>query len=159
MPTPTEAPIVDLGGRQIRLVLPKSWTVRNEIAMLGPYNVHRAAAAALGACWPTEKAKPGQPRHKARQQRQRQQAQEEKGGQKRLRRPAVFYEAVNGNTAVFGQMFLDGIMEQAERVGFTYMEVVAAGMVAYRYIEASVGPSEPALQEVEDDFFDGSGEE
>ena len=42
---------VQLEGRDIRLKLPKSFTLRNEIATAAINNLHRACGAALGICW------------------------------------------------------------------------------------------------------------
>lgn len=51
---------VNVGGKDVGLTLPKSFALRNEIAVAGITNWQRAVVAALGVCW----TGPGKPKAK-----------------------------------------------------------------------------------------------
>ena len=151
-----EAPIIELGGRSIRLKAPASVMVCQEIAHTAAVNRHRAAGAALMACWPAD-ADRGGSRQARRQRRERKQAREERAANitgPRVRRPAMTY---TGQPLLDGARFVDALMKQADTVGFSYGDVAGAGMVALALVLAQV-VTEEDLQRAEQSFFD-PGEE
>ena len=151
-----QAPIVEFGGRRIRLKPPQSVMVCQEIAHTAAVNRHRAAGAALMACWPADVDRGGS-RHARRQRRDKKQDREQRTALHRgprVKRPAMTY---TGQPLIDGARFVDALMKQADTVGFTYGDVAGAGMVALALVLSQV-VTEDDLQRAERSFIQG-GEE
>lgn len=109
---------VVLGGREITISAPSSYTERSEIWLLAADNRVRGIAAALGACW----RGPG--------------------------RPKVRYAACGYSPAVYGGRVLDELVERgyplAEilRAGGVALEVLAGGLVTEQEVADAEGFSD-----------------
>ncbi len=114
---------VEIKGRRIKLRVPDSFTVCNEVVMAGAANLHRAAAAALGLCW--------QERTPSRKERRRRGAEVHTEGA--LQRPAVNYEA-SFSPFIFGQQFTDALV----KAGVPWPEIYGAGLKAYHLMSERV---------------------
>ncbi len=109
---------IKVGGMEVRLGAPQSYSVRSEIVAAGVDNWRRAYAAALGACWRPVSG----------------------GGAKRLR---TTYKGAGYNPLVFGAMVADELIE----AGATPEEIYTAGGEAYVLLSEGL-PDWSAVEEV-----------
>lgn len=109
---------VQLGGKDVRLEAPRSYTVRTDIVLLERRNRLRAMMAALGVCW------------------------------RGASRPKVTYDQAGWDPAAYGGAVLDELVErgiapaEAFRAGAEAMGLILDGWVWEPELEQAEGNSD-----------------